>query len=372
VISAIFTGLVPLTRYVGLALIPAAALGILVFLDGSPRERVGKSILFGFLSSLPILIWLLVVLVEGSRSGAAPRWEIHWNGFSRQAPDFFFSLMQFIPRWFPFSSFLMKLQLRYLYGAALVLVLCAVIISVMAQRRSARQDGPPGNDRDFAIFGLFGGWGIAFFIMLALATFFTTAIPAISNRMLLPAYFGLVMSVLTALALWQHVWFRGKRQWLRALPWLLILWGVVFHGSQTIEEVIIPMHAGSDDRLDATSYQWRNSEILKAVVYLPEDIVIISNNPSVIMVWTGRPAYNLIRELEPAFIDQDIPFGADPSDPFQAAFARHGAALVIFEAELPQQLEAAFGEAGPARLETLFTGLVVDASYHEGVIYSYP
>jgi hypothetical protein len=139
-----------------------------------------------------------------------------------------------------------------------------------------------------------------------------------------------------------------------------------------VREVMLPARTLSGPDLTATSYVWRNSETIAAVRNLPENVVIVSNESYAIQVWTGRPAHSMVEEMRTSFIDQDVPYGADTSDPAQAAFSGQGAALVVFGDELPYQLKDNFGEAGTARLETLFTGLVVGGRYADGVIYYSP
>jgi 4-amino-4-deoxy-L-arabinose transferase-like glycosyltransferase len=374
VLTALVTSLVPLTRYVGVALIPAAVVVLLVFLQGSAKERLGKAVLFGILSSLPILLWYLLALPGGIRSNVSGGWEtsFDWRYLPSRVSDFSYSLMQIIPRWIPFSAALIKLRLRYLYGGSLALIVGVTVAAIMANRQVSRRDASGRASRDMAIFGLFGGWVMAYFVVLALATFFTNSDPAISNRMLLPAYCGIVSALIAAMAACQDAWFRGKRRWMKAVLWVIVLWGSIFYGPGMVREVMLPARTLSGPDLTATSYVWRNSETIAAVRNLPENVVIVSNESYAIQVWTGRPAHSMVEEMRTSFIDQDVPYGADTSDPAQAAFSGQGAALVVFGDELPYQLKDNFGEAGTARLETLFTGLVVGGRYADGVIYYSP
>jgi hypothetical protein len=203
---------------------------------------------------------------------------------------------------------------------------------------------------------------------LAAATLFTTAVPAISNRMLLPIYIGLVLAFISGYAIIQDVWFMGRRRWWRALPWAIALWGLVYYVPQTINDIVVPLHAGSGP----TSYRWRDSPTMAAVRGLPGNVPIVSNESFAVEVWAERPAIQMIQGLPPSFIGEQAPYGASQSDPAQVAFREHRAALVIFEDELPRQLEDAFGEASLARLETIFNGLVVGRRLADGVVYYSP
>jgi hypothetical protein len=69
----LLTALAPLQRYVGLAIIPAAALAILAARELPVRRRVGYSVVLCLLSSLPIGLWLVRNLrLSGTLTGERP------------------------------------------------------------------------------------------------------------------------------------------------------------------------------------------------------------------------------------------------------------------------------------------------------------
>jgi hypothetical protein len=367
VVSAALTSLVPLTRYAGVALLPAMAIGILLFGPVPRRSRIREAILFGITTSLPILIWAAFAFL-GNTAGPRP-WQLRldWSYMSSQANDFAYAVMQFLPTWLPFGSKLLGLRLRFLYGASTVVFLGMALAVLLANRQCARTAAQRAASREIEVFVLSWCWAAVYFAVLALSALVTAPLPpAISNRMLLPIYIGLVLAVVSGFAVVQAAWFTGRWSWLRALPWAMALWGLLYYLPQTIDDVALPLHAGSGP----TSYIWRDSDILAAVRRLPEDVAIVSNHPYTIELWAERPALGMLENMRQSFIDQDSPYGFSATDPAQAAF-REGAALVIFEADLPQQLEDVFGRAGRARLETLFDDLSIAGRFPEGVIYYY-
>ena len=368
VLCAVFTSLAPLTRYVGIALLPVMVATLFLFAQAPWKDRLRKAISFGFITSLPILWWGLAAF--SGEAAPSSGWGLRLDAeyASSQASEFFYTVMQFTTRWVPFGASLQNLQLRYLYGISIVFLAGIAAAAFLADRQIAGGDPRQRASRDLELVFVSWAWIVAYFALLALTTFLTTAVPAISNRMLLPIYVGVVLTLTSGLAVIQDAWFLGTRRWLRALPWVIALWGTIYYIPQTVAEIILPLHVGAG----TTSYLRRTSETMAAVRDLPDDVPIVSNDPHAIGVWAGRPAYNLIENLQASFIDQDARYGADPADPAQIAFREGGAALVIFEREFPRQLEEAFGENGRQRLQALLTGLVVGGRYEDGTIYYSP
>jgi hypothetical protein len=131
---------------------------------------------------------------------------------------------------------------------------------------------------------------------------------------------------------------------------------------------MIPLHQGSG----TTAYQWRHSETMVAVRNLPKDVGVVSNDSYAIWVWADRPAYDLWNNFRSPFLDQNTSYGTDPSDPAQVAFHEKKAVLVIFTNEFSQQMASNFGDRGTARLDTIFSGLIVSEKLADGVIYYFP
>jgi hypothetical protein len=314
---------------------------------------------------LPILIWGAVAFLGSSAAPGPWRLRFEWAYISSQAHDFTYSVMQFVPLWLPFGSSLLSVRLRYLYGISAIAFIGMAILAVVANRRIAMADAQRSPNRGIDVFVLFWLWVVGYFLVVALASLMTTPLPpAVSNRMLLPIFIGIVFAFVAGFSVVQRAWFTGPRSWLRALPWAVALWGAIYYIPQMIDDVAVPLHGGSGP----TSYVWRDSQIIGAVRRLPDDIAIVSNHPHTIALWAERPALGMLENMQPSFVDQNTPYGSSPTDAAQVAF-RDGAALVVFGDVLPQQLEDVFGQPARARASTLLDGLLIAGRYPEGVIY---
>jgi hypothetical protein len=96
---------------------------------------------------------------------------------------------------------------------------------------------------------------------------------------------------------------------------------------------------------------------------------VISNKSETVAMWADRPAYDLMENLHPGFLQDSSSYGSDSTDSAQEAF-QQGAALVVFN-DFNDQFEATYGQRGQERLKTIFDGLTILGRYPDGVIYIY-
>jgi len=368
ILAGIFSGLLPLTRYIGLAMIPAGALGILLFLRGSWKERLLKAVVFGVAASLPFLVWeaWIYFAVNHSLTGRT-------LVFDRQAlqagfVNFYTTVTRIVLGWIPLGDHIWALRFRWRYTLIFLALAGLVIATLLAARRTRGAASRATGNSELQLFSIAGFWVFAYLAIYLLTLVFTKPVSPVEPRTLLPVYVGLALAWMGALACWQNAWFDGRLRWLRVLPWLTAFLGLFWFTPTTINSIIIPYHQGTG----RTAYSWRSSETMAAISELPASAPIVSNDSYAIWVWAGRPAYDVMENLQEAFINRDTPYGSDLSDPAQIAFRQKGAALVIFSDEFAGQLQNTYGDAGRARLNSLFTGLVLGARYSDGAIYYYP
>ncbi len=367
-LSAVAAGLLSMTRYIGLAIILVGAAGIFLFQAGPWIKRLGKALLFSLLASLPFLIWEAWIFFAVDHSFAGRGIQLDPGAVSGNFIRYYSAVTQYVLSWIPFGISIWNLPFRYRYSLIFLAIIVVIVLVFFAVRKTNRGLVPSLRDTDFQLFGLCGFWLAAYLLFLAIDALTLTPNPPITNRIMLPFFAGLVPGFFAAMAAWQKAWFRGKLVWLNILPWGVALWAAIWYAPTTITQVAIPLHAGQGQ----TAYTWRSSETMAAVRGLPKDVVVVSNDGYAIWVWADRPAYDINDTIKSTFIDQTSPYGTDRTDPAQVAFSHQDAVLVIFTAELPQQLENAFGSRGTDRLATLFTGLVVSQKFSDGIIYSYP
>jgi hypothetical protein len=367
VFSALATALLPLTRYIGVAIAFAAAVSILLFTPEPWKRRFKKAALFSLIACLPIILWMVWVYSSVDHSLAGRGFQTNWVSLSTRFMEFRAAFLNTVWVWLPYGKYLVSLRSRL---RTMLLVLAAVVVAVitlLAERRACKRDLQAGSSGDLRIFGVFGLSSLAYVAALALSYLFTRPAPDIDDRMLLPLYAGIVMSMSAAFSGWRNAWFRNGKRWRMVIPLLMAAVFVYWYVPDSLWAVKYYHHGWG-----FTRYSWRNSETIQAVRDLPAGLPLVSNNAMSLLLWADRPAYDMLAKLPLDFADQSSLYGSDETDEVQVIFREQGAALVIFDSQLREQLVQGFGEKGRKRLDSLFDGLILGGQYTDGAIYFYP
>jgi hypothetical protein len=186
------------------------------------------------------------------------------------------------------------------------------------------------------------------------------------NRVLLPFYVITIMSLLGAFALWHSAWFRARLRFLQIVPWLLAAICIGWYFPQTRDKVA-SYHQGAG----YTAFHWDRSALIQAVRNLPPGKAVISDEWELLLLWTGRPIYDLWNTFPSTAPIQHSPYGTDPRDSTQSLFCDQGAALVIFN-KFQANFKTEVGAADQDPLPDLFSGLSVSGVYPDGIIYLCP
>jgi 4-amino-4-deoxy-L-arabinose transferase-like glycosyltransferase len=361
-LSAVLTGLVPLTRYAGIAMILAGGVSLLLLGSVRPWVRIRRAVLFVAVASVPILFWLVWIYFSTTHSVGGRTLGLNLQGWSAQFQAFRGIFMDTVWKWVPFQSheLLLRYRLRFtLMGIGLAATLALVLLA----GRRLRKNSDGTRNSGLQIFSFFGLSALIFLAVLLVTYLFTRPTIDIDNRMLLPLYVGSVMSIYSAFALWQAAWFRGKLRVLQILPWLIAILCAAWYIPQTREKVNF-YHLGDG----LTAYRWDRSEIIQAVRALPTGQAVISNDWELLQLWTGRPIHGFWNTFPAKPPIQASAYGTEPGDPVQSLFCKQGAALVIF-ADFPGQFQDRVGEDPAAQVQGLFASLAVHGSYPDGKIY---
>jgi 4-amino-4-deoxy-L-arabinose transferase-like glycosyltransferase len=360
-LSAVLIGLIPATRYAGIAMVIAGGVSVLLLASGKTRARIRKAVLFTFLASLPILLWLIWIYFSTAHSVGGRSLGLDWHGLAAQFQGFRGIFMDTVWKWVPFQSHgsLLGYRLRFFLMGVILVVLLG--LSILAERRLHKDSEEGASNSGMRIFTFFGLSSLFFVAVLILTYLFTHPTIDVDNRMLLPLYAGSVMTVYAAFALWQAAWFRGKLLLLQALPWLIAIICVAWYFPQTRDEVNF-YHAGDG----LTAYRWGRSGIIQAVRALPPEQPVISNDWELLQLWTGRPIYGFWNTFPSKPLIQATAYGTAPGDPVQSVFCKQGAALVIVD-DFTSQFQAQVGKAYDD--QSLFAGLPVYGTYTDGKIY---
>ena len=360
-LSALLIGLIPATRYAGIAMVLAGGGSVLLLASGKTWARIKKAILFTCLASLPVLLWLIWIYFSTAHSVGGRSLGLSLNGLSTQFQGFRGIFMDTVWKWVPFQSHGALLGYRLRFFLMGVILIGLLGLSIQAERRINKDLAEGASSSGIQIFTFFGLSSLLFVGILILTYLFTHPTIDVDNRMLLPLFVGSVMSFYAAWAVWQAAWFKGKLRLLQVLPWLIALVCVAWYVPQTRAEAKY-YHAGDG----LTAYRWNRSDIIQAVRALPADQPVISNDWELLQLWTGRPIYGFWNTFPSKPPIQATAYGSVPGDPVQAVFCKRGAALVIvddFRGQFQTQVGKAYDD------QKLFTGLKVYGTYADGKIY---
>jgi hypothetical protein len=360
-LSALLVGMIPATRYAGIAMVLAGGGSVLLLASGKTWARLKKAILFTLLASLPILLWLIWIYFSTAHSVGGRSLGLSLHGLAAQFQSFRGIFMDTVWKWVPFQSngALLGYRLRFfLMGVILVGLLG---LSILAERRIKKDSADGASSSGIGVFTFFGLSSLLFVGVLILTYLFTHPTIDVDNRMLLPLYVGSVMSFYAAWAVWQAAWFKGKMRLFQVLPWLIAVVCIAWYFPQTRDEAKT-YHAGDG----LTAYHWNRSDLIQAVRALPTNQAVISNDWELLELWTGRPIHGFWNTFPSKPPIQASPYGSVPDDPVQVVFCKQGAALVIvndFRGQFQTQIGKTYDD------QKLFAGLPVYGSYTDGKIY---
>lgn len=363
--AAIFCGLLPVTRYVGASIIISAMICVYLFSAGRWKERLKRSIGFGLLSVLPLVIWFAALSAGPGRVLGGRSIQIDGKQLMAGIFAYWNAVVEILWSWIPFSKrslFQFLHPVRGIMMAATFLVVSAV--TWMAGGGFAGQGGESKrSDIQISVFYVIATSSY-FFVFMA-SWLFTVPQTPINDRLLMPLYFTVLLGLLGCMAVWQGAVGVRTRLLLRIVPWLFVMLMTYWYFPQVID--VINQSYKNDTAL---AYRWRDSQVIRGLKALPSGQIIISNKSETVILWADRPAYDLMEYLPAGFVRQNSPYGSDDSDAAQKIF-RQGAALVIFN-DFMNQFESTYGSHGKERLSTIFDGLTVAGQYPDGTIYLYP
>lgn len=357
--AALLIGLAFLSRYLGVAFILTGAL-VLLLMPVSDEEpfihRLRRSVVFGAIAALPMLIWLALDYFSsgtiGGRSGMP--------------------LEMFLPRFFGTFTALEPIVLFWLLPESVASRMPGIVQGLLFLL-------------PFVLLALLGAWvwikynRTGFFdrgpltgaarLALIMALFIVVYIPvlavlqaviyppvALDHRMLSPVHVAVVV-LLFALAYLGSSLLTVQRRTAYALVLLALL---ALSSTYFLRGALVAreyQHTG----IGYSSQAWQTSPLLEVVRDLPAGTPLITNDKAAILFFIGRPAYEVVE------IYQDIPashfssYGSGSDEP-QRVFREEAGALVLFNASLQEDF-GVYGDRIEERLAALTAGLY---RYYEG------
>ncbi len=361
-VAGISAGLSMLTRYTGLGFVLTGICIILLFDQGSWKRKLTHFTIYGLLSGLPTIGWLIWV-----RSQSLDVRSLQASANLReQFGKFRVSLTGLIFSWRPFPS--LWPAFTYHLGRSLLLVLAALVliylgVTIFKIRKEIQGASDVFSGLILAL--IFVMLAISSVLVLAFSYLFTYPVPDLIQRTALPLQIAVLLGLFSIFYFSVKVW--KLPAWVNIIPVLLSL-GWIFTYLPSSLKTVTTLHENGGGY---TSKEYHNAQIFSIIEHLPENIKLISNESALVMFYTGRPAYDISELIDKKPVDIDAQYGSDPSDPPQKEFSQNGAALVLFPS-INSQLERLYGDQASQRLENLIKGLTLLTKTEGVTIYYYP
>ena len=359
VMAAILIALSCLTRYVGVATIASALIGIMLlertenagvgfafsFRSESMRRRVLDAVIFAMLCGLPVVIWS----IRNRLIGGIPDRHLAFHPVT---------LQQIVPAFSTAAQWLLlgkvRSDLRVIAFVIEILALATLTIFLLSRRardQGDRKEQPTKLPQLLVIF-------IAAYVALLFVTITFVEIDIVlDSRSLLPVHFAaLVLGMCLARMFYRRA---SQSRWIRivlvALAFLLV-------GSYTLRGGRWLARAQADGQGFA-SRAWKESPTMAQIRKLPPGIPIYSNGVDAIYYFNGRRA----REIPP----QIIHGSAQPNPHYDAELQQmiedlrtHNGVLVYFNT-FPERWFLPLESELKGRLGLTESAITADGSFYE-------
>jgi 4-amino-4-deoxy-L-arabinose transferase-like glycosyltransferase len=328
IMCGIFTGLAYLTRYAALALLPTFCVALIVLHDNWRKRLVSIGILVA-----SVLPWIIGWGIRNEAVGGnATNRSLVWHPIT--AGNFDTAL-------FNVSTFLMPVEawrrelfkFPAMFVAVIILILGAVLIWVLVRAKDTFAK-PLGSGRQEIVAFTSGLYVFGYLASIFASMFFFDASTKFKLRILSPIYVSLLI-LLVVFGMW--LW-KKRREIVMVL--VLAIFGLSIAGQYTAVRELARGGQGY------ASFQWYDSKTMAFLRGLPSGVMIYTNQPPAVYLYTGRGAYVLPDRIDPVTTEQrDTPFEAGVAQ-MQAQIKAGQAVLVLFSGGEPSAADAVFMSNG--------------------------
>lgn len=360
---AVFSALLILTRYTGLAILPTGFLILSIAGTDPWAKRIKRGLGYVGLASIFCLPWIVYTYyAAGTLAGRDPA---NISGFWSALAPFRLNLVENIWGWLPFSQSIPIDAYRLKLFVITLLILFHLLLSAILIYRKQNINEYFINRVALIPITFLSYAGMYAFVFL-IAYLLTRPTPDIDSRTLLPLFTTLVLAFFSTLWLWTQTRDQQKTLWLEFLPILFCALILADYAPVSLKR-IANWHTNSSS--NCANPGWQTSEVISAIMELPSSTPLIANEEACIYLHTGRRPYDL-RAIQIADVQDIKRFGDNPADPLQAKFRDRKAALII-TIGFNHFLESRYPVKGNQAIEALTAGLIAHP-YHDGTIYFYP
>jgi len=274
-----------LTRYIGLSLVIAGVIGILCFSGERYRRKIIHSAIFGFVSCLPIGLWVIRNLYLGQ---SATNREIYFHPVTYGVlKSGLFDVCSWI------LPYRVPTALKLIF---LVVMVMAFLLIDAKTKEEASKESEAVKDKIFhsKISGLLGVF-ITFYlaVLLISISFFDASLP-IHGRYLSPIYASLVIVLVDKIS--RLLIFLRKFRVLERGLILMCIGFLVFSVCRALVAVSVQYENGAysyENKFNYNNRFWHQSEIIREIENMSSETVLYTNVPDAIYVLAGRSSYKI-------------------------------------------------------------------------------
>ncbi|MHB0987786.1 MAG: ArnT family glycosyltransferase [Bellilinea sp.] len=316
-LAGVLSGLAILARYTGLALLAVGPLVILVC--GGPAVKPRLKQILAFLAPgifFPAL-WAVPVYLSTRTFGNRPLGDL--TNILPKFRQYFQSFMDVVGSWLPFfyrGNHILSPTWKLILAGTIGIGLIIAAYVVLRRRKQAL------NENGALTWGLALFAFIAAYVALHLGTYITAFTqPDVDERLLLPIFIASTLLIPVIFAFTSRL---IKPRWLGGIAFaaLALITAWYFHG-KLLDYLFLMNHYG----VGYTSKRWNENPIFDQIAALDANQQLSSNDPGLVLFYTGRFPDNIERNTMPNTHDMDLP-------------ADHG--LVLFNLEGQQALGSAY------------------------------
>jgi 4-amino-4-deoxy-L-arabinose transferase-like glycosyltransferase len=336
VMCGIFVGMAYLTRYAGLALLATFVLALMILHDTWRKRLTSAGILVA-----SVLPWIAGWAIRNETlGGSATNRVLAWHPIT--ADNFDTAL-------YNVSTFLMPVEVwrrelfkfPVLFVAAVILILGAILIWIVVKAKrylynpltpGASSVGKGNWAREIVAFTS-GLYVFGYLASIIASISFFDASTKFKPRILSPIFVSLLI-LLVVFGLW--LWSK-RREVVIAL--VLLIFGMSAVGQYAAVQELAKGGQGY------ASFQWYDSKTMAFLRTLPPKVIIYTNQPPAVYLYTGRGVYVLPDRFDPVTAEARPGFDQGVTK-MQAQIKAGQAVLALFSGDEPSAADAALMSSG--------------------------
>lgn len=283
-LAGILAGFSYLARYTGLAYVGVTILIPMLFLPGSFWKRLRTMLSAGIPAVIIPAAWSVFVFLSNRTIGG--RSVLAGENLRLNLSDYIQKFWDVMTGWIPFilrGNHILPAEWKFALGVLVVLVV--LVIGVKSYRNNTLHSPQRVHIIWLSTIGLFLAAYLGFHI---LSYIFSSAAPAVDQRLLSPFLLSAIMLLGAIFSLPQNITIKG----FRLFEWLFLVYAITsvlyFHGSLRLF-LYDQHHYG----MGYTSKRWEDSDLVREAIQLDESALLASNNEEIIFFHSGRFPYAL-------------------------------------------------------------------------------